>query len=271
MDLRRVLTGLFAAAATTLLLVQGGPAAEPAGAVRERKAVVVEGTTEIWSLEWQGTPLPVCGAEDVATAMSCQCSGFAYGEAGHLALVRARPGADREVLDLTPFFRGESVPGGASGAVLQRWQPVPATAHDEDDDWHHASDLDFLKRVQARGPAEVMRIADYNHDGRASEFLLQVGTQPCGRHVSVLVGVSRLNMHLHVFASAEAPTVPLEMGPRVWDAVRLSAGPERVLEWPCGDQAGDVESTVTVEARRGIFHAQRDNRSCPADGQEPSR
>ena len=270
MDLRRCLTGMFAVAATTFLLVQGDPAAEPPSQVRAQKVVMLEGKTEIWRLEWQAAALSVCGAEDVATALACECSGFAYGEAGQLVLVRARPGANLEVLDLTPFFAGETIPGGASGAVLQRWPPVPATAHDEDDDWHHASDLDFLRRVRSRGSADAMRIADYNHDGRASEFLLQVGTQPCGRQVMVLVGISRLNPHLHVFASAEAPTVPLEMGPRVWDAVRRNAQPGHVIEWPC-DQAGNAESTVTVEVRRGIFNVQRDSRSCPAEGQEPSR
>ena len=259
--------GLVAAATVALLFVRGSPAADLGNLVREQKVVVVDGRKETWMLEWQAAPLPMCGAEDVATALSCTCSGFAYGEAGGLILVRLRPGMTREVLDLTPFFKGEATPGGGSTAVVQRWRPVPATAHDEDDDWHHASDFNFIKRVQARGTVEVMRIGDYNHDGRASEFLLQVGTQPCGRQVMVLVGISRLNPQLHLFASADAPTVPLAMGPRVWEAVRKSDKPVRVVEWPCGDQAGEVESTVTVAVRRGIFNVQRDNHSCQADGQ----
>ncbi len=271
MNFRPYFIGLCAGAANTLLLVQGAVAAEMPSLVREQKTVVVDGRKETWKLEWQAAPLPMCGAEDVATALSCSCSGFAYGEAGQLILVRLQPGVAREVLDLTPFFKGEASPGGGAAAVLQRWRPVPATAHDEDDDWHHASDFNFIKRVQARGIAEIMRIGDYNHDGRASEFLLQVGTQPCGRHVMVLVGLSRLNSQLHIFAAADAPTVPLEMGPRVWEAVRNSAKPARVVEWPCGDHAGDMESTVTVAVRHGIFNVQRDNRSCPAGGQEPSR
>lgn len=263
---RRNPAGLVAAATMALLFVRGSPAAEPGGLVREQKLVVVDASKETWMLEWQAAPLPMCGAEDVSTALSCSCSGFAYGEAGQLILVRLRRGVSREVLDLTPFFKGEASPGGGI-AVLQRWRPVPATAHDEDDDWHHGSDFNFTKRVQARGTVEVMRIGDYNHDGRASEFLLQVGTQPCGRQVMVLVGISRLNSRLHVFASAEAPTVPLEMGPRVWDAVRASARPARVVEWPCGEQENEVESTITVAVRRGIFHVRGDTRACPTESQ----
>ena len=262
MTFRRYFIGLCAGAAYALLLVQGAVAAEMPSLVREQKTVMFEGKAEIWRLVWQAAPLPVCGAEDVATALSCACSGFAYGESGQLSLVRLRPGVEREVLDLTPFFKGEPSPGGAGSAVLQRWRPVPATAHDEDDDWHHASDFNFIKRVQARGNVEIMHIGDYNHDGRASEFLLQVGARSCDRHGSVLVGISRLNSQLHLFAAADAPTVPLEMGPRVWEAVRNNAKPVRVVEWPCGDQAGDVESTVTVAVRHGIFHVNREEHRC---------
>jgi hypothetical protein len=265
---RQLFCGLIAAAGTALVLAQDNPAPDSASVIRAQKAVVINGAGEIWRLEWQAPPLSVCGADDVAMALSCPCSGFAYGEAGQLSLVRRRSGAEQERLELTSFFKGDAVPVAGALAVLQRWRPIPATADNEDDDWHHASDLNFLQRVRARGSAEVMRIADFNHDGLASEFLLQVGTRTCGRHVMVLVGISRFNQRLHVFASAEAPDVPLELGARVWEAVRKSAAPVRVVEWPCGDQAGTVESTVTVKVQRGIFHVQREDRPCPGEEQE---
>jgi hypothetical protein len=231
--------------------------------VREQHAVQVNGAYETWKLEWETLPASACGPDDVAVALACPCSGFAYGEAGVLSLVRLRPGTNRELLDLTGFYRPENLPVTGNLAVLQRWVPVPATAHDEDDDWHHASDFNFVSRVQARGTAPVMRIGDFNHDGQASEFLLQVGAQGCGRHLMVLVGVSRRNTRLHVFASAEAPDVPLELDAQTWEAVRGSAKPVRALESRCEGQAGQVEAEVRVELRRGIFHVRRTTHPCP--------
>jgi hypothetical protein len=238
-------------------------AAELADLVREQHAVQVNGAQETWKLEWQTLPASACGPDDVAVALACPCSGFAYGEAGQLSLVRLRPGATRELLDLTGFFRKDSVPVSGNLAVLQRWPPVPPTAHDEDDDWHHASDLNFVARVHARGAAPVMRLGDFNHDGQASEFLLQVGAADCGRHVMVLVGVSKYNPRLHVFASSEAPDAPLELDAQTWEAVRMSARPIRALESQCQGQAGQMESAVSVAVRHGIFHVQRSTRPCP--------
>jgi hypothetical protein len=264
----RSLAGLMTLAGTACLFAAGVAAAPVASLIREQKMVVVDGVKESWRLEWEAPPVSTCGAEDVDTAMSCPCSGFAYGEAGALSLVRLRPGASEERLALAPYFRDHGIPGAAGAAVLQRWRPIPATVHSEDDDWRHATDWNFLQRVRARPSAEVMRTADYNHDGRASEFLMQVGTRPCGRQAMVLVGVSRFNPRLHVFASAEAPNVPLELAPRTWEAVRRSDKPVHVIEWPCGDQAGDVESMATVAVRRGIFHVQREDRPCAKEEPE---
>jgi hypothetical protein len=268
MSRRPRLLPLIAASATALLVLQGVHATDGASVVREQRTVMINGAREVWRLEWAAAPISVCGPEEVETALACPCSGFAYGEAGQLTLVRLRHGAAAERLELTSFFRPDAVPVKGSLAVLQRWRPIPATADNEDDDWHHASDLDFLQRVHARGATTLMQFADYNHDGAASEFLLQIGTRPCGRHLAVLVGVSRFNQRLHVFASAETPDVPLELGPRVWEAVRRSAGPVRVVEWPCADHASEVESTVTISARHGIFHVQRADQPCPKTGPE---
>jgi len=155
--------------------------------VREQQAVMINGVREVWRLEWAAAPLTACGPEDVEAALACPCAGFAYGEAGQLSLVRTRPGAAEERLELTSFFRPDALPVRGNLAVLQHWLPIPATADNEDDDWHHASDINFLQRVRARGAAGIMRLADYNHDGLAGEFLLQIGTRPCGRRVAVLL------------------------------------------------------------------------------------
>lgn len=237
-------------------------AADVADLVREQRVVQVNGVNETWKLEWAQLPASACGPDDVTVALACPCSGFAYGEAGKLSLIRLRRGAAREMLDLSGFFHTGAIAAPGSLAVLQRWQPIPASAHDEDDDWHHASDFNFLARVRSRPPATIMRMADYNHDGRASEFLLQVGAPACGKHVMVLVGVSKYNARLHVFASADAPDEPLELDAETWEAVRRSASPVHAIEAGCDQPGAAVESLLTVESRQGIFHVQRSTRAC---------
>ena len=256
----------LATVATAWLLAAGAVAAEPASLVREQKAVAVNGVKETWRLQWDAEPESACGPEDMEVALACPCSGFAYGEAGRLSLVRTRPGKPAERLELAPFFKEAGIAGAAGNVVLQRWRPIPAAAHDEEDDWHHAADFDFLKRVHARGSTGILNLADYNHDGQATEFLLQVGAGGCGKRRMMLVGVSRYNPRLHVFASAEAPDQPLALLAPVWAAVLRNSKPAPVAESSCDDRGSAVESSVTVAARRGVFHVKHEARACPKDG-----
>ena len=255
-----------ATAAAVWLVAATAGAADAVSLVRAQKALVVNGARESWRLQWDAEPESACGPEDMAVALACPCSGFAYGEAGKLVLVRMRKGTTPERLELASFFKGQGAPGASDSAVLQRWQPIPAAAHDEEDDWHHAADFDFMKRVHARESTEVLKLADYNHDGQATEFLLQVGAGGCGKHRMVLVGVSRYNPRLHVFASAGAPDQPLTLLAAVWAAVLRSPKPAHVMESSCDDPGRAVESSLTVAARRGVFHVKREARACPKDG-----
>lgn len=234
-----------------------------ASLVREQKSVMIAGVRESWRLQWESAPLPACGTDDLEVALGCQCTGFAYGEAGRPTLVRLRHGHPAERLELAPFFKDQGAPAPAGSAVLAHWRPVPAAAHDENDDWHHAADFNFLERVQARGPVELLKFGDYNHDGRASEFLLQVGLRPCGRPRLVLVGVSARNPRLHVFASAEAPDQPLVLPATAWAAVLSSPKASRTVETSCTDPDSTSESTVDVAAQHGVFRVHRESRPCP--------
>ncbi len=267
MTFRRCVKPLGTFAATVLVGLTALSAAETNELVREQRPVVVHGVHETWRLEWAAPPESVCGAEDVAAAQTCACAGYAYGEAGALSLVRRRPGAPIERLSLSSFYKNGALPDAKGLALIQHWPPIPPTAHNEDDDWHHASDWNFLKRVQARTPTEVMRFADYNHDGAANEFLLQVDTQPCGTAAYVLVGVSRANPQLHVFASAEAPDTPLELSAKAWEMARRNAGPVEIVDSPCAEGTS-TETVVTVTVRRGVFQVRRDVRSC-GPGENP--
>lgn len=261
----------IAIGAASLLFATSVAAEDIPSLIREQRTVMVAGVREAWRLQWDTPPQSACGPEDLEVALACRCSGFAYGEAGKLALVRMRHGAAPERLDLAPFFKDLGVAGAEGAAVVRRWRPIPAAAHDEEDDWHHAADFDFLKRIKARGSSAVMKFGDYNHDGQASEFLLQVGTQPCGTQQLVLVGVSRYNRHLHVFAAAEAPAQPLVLSGAAWAAVLRSPKPAAVVESGCGAPGNDTETLVTVAVRRGAFHVQRTSRPCPGTSDSDGR
>ena len=256
----------FAIGAAGLLFAASVAADDYTSLIREQRAVVIAGVREAWRLQWDASPQSACGPEDLEVALACPCSGFAYGESGKLALVRTRHGATPERLELTPFFTNTGVAGAQGAAVVQRWRPIPAAAHDEEDDWHHAADFDFLKRIQARGLSTIMKLGDYSHDGQASEFLLQVGTHPCGTQQFVLVGVSRYNPHLHVFAAAEAPAQPLVLPGAAWAALLKNPKPAPIVETNCDVPGTDTETVLTVAVRHGAFHMQRESRPCPKDG-----
>src|SRR5512137_1825717 len=138
--------------------------------IREKHKVVVDGVEESWILQWTSSPNPTCGPED-EDWMTCPCMGFAFGEWGDLELVRKRAGHKDERLSLTRVFgRYEGdVPvtvADAPQAVLRRWD-----VHKDDFDEHDSPT--FAARVKARPLARIMKFADYDHDGRATEFVLQ--------------------------------------------------------------------------------------------------
>jgi hypothetical protein len=92
--------------------------------VREQRTVAIDGAKETWQLVWDGKPGSVCGPDNIDLAMTCPCSGWAYGEYGKLLLVRSRDGQEIERMDLRPLFDkfDSPEPGKVAGsAYLQRW------------------------------------------------------------------------------------------------------------------------------------------------------
>ncbi len=96
-----------------------------------------------------------------------------------------------------------------------------------------------------------MNFADYDHDGQATEFLLQTETSPCGHSMGLVVGVSGKEDRLRAFASAAHPGEPLLMDLRAWRTLLNSRGPTRVRIWACGDHASDTETELEVSATAG--------------------
>ncbi|NTU91139.1 MAG: hypothetical protein HGA60_04430 [Chlorobiaceae bacterium] len=218
--------------------------------VRERQRVVVGSGVEEWRLEWQAPPEPACepSRDDWYT---CPCVGFAFGETGQLDLVRHVQGKPEERLHLSPLFAlgfyGEAV------AQLPKW---PVLAGDMD----RMDKPGFADLVKSRPIVRIMELADYDHDGRPTEFLLQIGAGPCGHRQTVVVGVSRSNPKLHAFGTVAHPWTPLVLeSPDAWKQLLGSKGKTTVVSWPCGDHGSDEQDEIELvaEASAGIraFHA----------------
>ena len=216
----------------------------------------MEGVPERWRLEWVGTTAPACPPEAGWDEWGiCPCAGFAFGEDGELDLVRARPGEPEERLPLTPFFAEGDAPG--QKAVLRRW-PV------EKGDETASEDPRFPARVRSRPLAPAMVLRDYDHDGRATEFVLQVGAIPCGHRQAIVIGVDSRNRRLHAFSSVEAPGKPLVLErPEQWEKLRTHPGGVTVTLWGCGDHGGEEERTLRLRAGGDGIHARESVRPCP--------
>jgi hypothetical protein len=109
-----------------------------------------------------------------------------------------------------------------------------------------------------------MHLGDYDHDGRATEFVLQVDAgSPCGRTPSLLVGISKAIPSLHAFGTVEAPKTHLLLEHRSdWEKVRLS-GTTTLIETACGDHGASEEASLHVRTDAAGFHATPKTRACP--------
>jgi len=248
--LPRTLLALLVLMATPLL---AAPAKE---FVREQSSFNVNGSKEVWRLIWRAAPNESnsCGPVDPDMAMTCPCSGAAYAQVGDLILERKHPGAPSERMPLTPLFARSDMVSSERGtvAMLPHWPT-------------HLRDIDsnpLPAAIRGRRAVTIMRLRDYNHDGIAGEFLVQVDTLPCGKHVLVAVGTTRDNAHLHVLTSAEHPERPLALYQWQWDALIHSSHPGKVMDWPCGDHGAQEETTVVLKADGGRLHATRITSTC---------
>jgi len=247
----------FVAALTAVVAFAG----DTTPVIREEHKININGIEELWQLEWAQTPTPACGPEDPEWS-TCPCSGFAFGESGELTLVRKRQGLKDERLSLTPFFSNEydsPASSSTSNAVLARWE-----VHEKDYD--DSDKPDFIDRVRSRPLMRIMNFKDYDHDGNATEFMLQVGTLPCGKLMSIVVGISSGNPHLHVFSSARQPKQPLTLQARQWEALRKAKAPIKIIDWQCGDHGSEQEVELDLVAQKGNIYATRRTYQCKENG-----
>ena len=248
----------------TSMLTQAQPTDAAQQYVRESRALNVRGARELWQLVWEGKPATVCGPDEVPLAITCPCTGFAYGEYGNLALVRRRNGREVERMQLAPLFGMSDYPEAErvrGKAILQRWPLFVDDLSSAD-----RSDPKLLQDIRRRRQPTTIQLADYDRDGLATEFLIQVGTLPCGKLQFAAVGISVKEPHLHALASATNPNAPLIMPRTAWDVLLKGPGTTAVTTWPCGDHGSDVRSELVVSATNGDIRVKARDHSCPADG-----
>ncbi len=229
--------------------------------VREQQTVLVRGRPEIWRLEWHGAPTPYCEAADPGSG-TCPCDGFAYGEAGDLWLVRVSGGKEIDRLHLSPFFADPGL--GTSGkAILQRWAI----------DYYREPDLAdrpaFARAVTRWPVVKVMRLADYDHDGAATEFYVQTAALACGAaaRYGMVLGISARNPRLHAFGTASRPDRPLYLAPSAWKALRqASRPPVHVVDLPCGDHGADRQRELLLRWSAAGIDGTVLEYACPLDG-----
>ncbi len=216
--------------------------------VREERSIVIDSKTETWRLEWRMQPEPYCDTGDAAW-LTCPCSGFAFGECGELDLVRLVPGKSEEKVSLTQYF-------SKGRAILPRWPELESDVDLEDSS-------NFGQIIRSRPIVAIMNFADYDHDGRATEFPIQIGAGPCGHRSTILVGVSRNNPHLHVFGTIAHPDRPLVLEhPTDWTQLLASGGNTTVAQWACGDHASEEHIEVQLHATANGIEAIRLFYSC---------
>jgi hypothetical protein len=234
--------------------------------VREREMLTVAGQQEVWQLVWDGAPSSACGAEELDASITCPCNGFAYGEKGKLILSRVRGDHEIESLNLGPLFDGQEHPSAQPASdglsYLQRW---PMLAEDSDQLSHPKNG--FVSEVHRRAPMHVMELRDYDHDGNATEFLVQVATLPCGKRQYVAVGVSKRNRHLHALASTANPKTPLVLPLQVWQALLENGKHHVVATWRCGDHGSEEFEDSVVSAEAGAIRVIDRTFTCMENGE----
>ncbi len=96
----------------------------------------------------------------------------------------------------------------------------------------------------------VLDIGDYNHDGRAWEFALNIGYLICGHPVSAVIGITRDQPRLHTLRWADNQPMALINDLRQWDAVRAHPRGEMVI-WGCWDHGYGAEKRLRWHPARG--------------------
>lgn len=111
--------------------------------------------------------------------------------------------------------------------------------------------------------------ADYGGDGRAPQFLLQVGALACGHTPLVAVGIARADPHLHGLPSTAHPRTPVVLPKEAWRALASGPGKHTVIACECGKRGNEVHSELVLMAKDGVVSAWHRDESRPQDPTQP--
>ena len=167
--------------------------------------------------------------------------------------MRLRNGREVDRLHLTPLYED----WGGDEAGVQRWRA------DYDKDFEASKLADFPALVSKRSIVQIMHFADFDHDGKATEFYLQTGAGPCGHMSGVVVGLSRSNAKLHVFGTASEPEAPLYLEGGIWEELLKATRTIDVLDSGCGDHGAETEIRLRLHWNREGIDGVRREYTCP--------
>jgi hypothetical protein len=219
--------------------------------LREERDVKLDESIEQWRVEWREPPRLVCLGRE------CACSDFMYAQRGEATLIRSRDGQTIQVFSLDRVFQtGFDAPERAElESILPAW-PI------EDGDSEISNEQALAEVVRSRTLVPLMALHDYDHDGRATEFLLPIGGVGCAFHGRVAVGVSRRLPQMHVFGTAAHPDKPIVLRARGWEVLRNKTKGTYV-DVPCGDRGSTTQTEVELRTDSAGIHIVEREYSCP--------
>ncbi|MFO0608878.1 MAG: hypothetical protein U0324_37275 [Polyangiales bacterium] len=212
----------------------------PSPDVRESRTVIVDGVAEEWRVRFvtppgENPPIP----ED---EWNCIVGFYNRFDRGDAVLERLRDGV---VIDR---FDNPCGPSGVNDSCAPRLLiPRHVTPYVPGRRTLPAATTD-------RHPWTTwLDLADYNHDGQATELAAYVGHLACGVEVSAVIGITRERPRLHVLRWADGAAMTLAVDATWWDAVRASPRGEQVTIG-CGNHGYDGEQRVRWgPAARGLW------------------
>ena len=114
-----------------------------------------------------------------------------------------------------------------------------------------------------------MTLKDYDHDGRATEFLILLGNSACGHQMYAALGVTHRVPYLHLLRTDERPRTPLVMDIEQWNALLTAARPTKVTAWQCGDHGSDWQTDFVLHARDSHIHVTERRLKCQVGNKPP--
>ncbi len=229
--------------AKSLEVPNAKPTPTPSVVVRETKKVKVDAVEETWTLRWKSPPVDNC--MDIAW-YTAPCQAVEYGEKGHLELVREHGSDPPDVLGLDSLFSDNS-------AELPRYKTEKNDPIDSVD----------VAKIKARPVVSVMKLGDYDHDGRETEFVIATGTAVFGHTTGAVVGISKKDPKLHVFKAADGTPLLLDHLSS-WEKVRTAkTSPVSIVTISCGDHGSTEEDSTIVSFGASGLSTKETKRKCP--------